>query len=79
MAVSLNFLKRLTQFSSLKQVKIQQRISLPFASIVFGLVGCLLSLNLPREQKRVRLLTFLLLLKLFYVKNAVCILPWNFR
>ncbi|KAG0608114.1 hypothetical protein M758_8G079200 [Ceratodon purpureus] len=48
------------------QMKIQQRISLPFASIVFGLVGCLLSLNLLREQKRVGLALTLVIVFGYY-------------
>jgi hypothetical protein len=37
------------------QVKLQQRISLPFASVIFSSVGSLLSLRLPAEHKQVGL------------------------
>ncbi|CAM6045999.1 unnamed protein product [Sphagnum compactum] len=37
------------------QVKLQQRISLPFASVIFGSVGSLLSLRLPTEHKQIGL------------------------
>lgn len=35
------------------QVKLQQRLALPFACLVFGMVGSLVSLNLRRDQKKV--------------------------
>lgn len=52
-------------------VKIHQRLALPFACTIFGVLGSAVSLRLPRDQRRVGFALTLAIVFLYYALSVV--------